>query len=75
MSKTRKGFMFLDKDEVEKIWNQKEMRKGLAGLIAERKGIKLESARRWIKREENKGCSVEDILGKDFFRKTLHWNR
>ena len=42
--------------------DQKEKRKGLAGLVAERKRIKPESARKWIKRMENKGLSPKKII-------------
>lgn len=54
--------MFLDIEEVETIRDQKKMRKRLAGFIAERKGIKPESARRRIKRMENQGLNQKEIL-------------
>lgn len=61
---TGRGFMVLDKDEVEKVSKQKKIRKALAKKIAENRGISYDSARRQIRRLELKGLSQEEILEK-----------
>jgi predicted site-specific integrase-resolvase len=60
--RVERGFMLLDKYEVEKERDEKEKRKGLARLIAKRKRIQAETARRWIKRMENQGLNQKELL-------------
>lgn len=63
-AKTGREFLFLDVEEVQKIVQQKEMRRKLAKRIAKQKEIDSDSARRWIKRMENKGQNPKEIIEK-----------
>jgi hypothetical protein len=66
----KKGVLHLDLAEVRQLWERKEQRKALTKLVVGHKGIDSDSARRWIKRLENKGLSSEEIIGeaKKFLR-------